>query len=104
MRSRVLLMDGVFLLVVGSVQLALELLGHFAGRGVWGDAFADSPYTIGFVEAHGLAVLIGVLLLAVGRRDSRRFWHAFALAVHVLLGTANLVFWDSFTTFGVVPA
>lgn len=55
------------------------------------------------MEAHGLAFLIGVLLLAVARKDVNRFWHAFAAAVHVLLGGANLVFWDSFTAFGVLP-
>jgi hypothetical protein len=26
-----------------------------------------------------------------------------AATVHTLLGTANLVFWDSFTVFGMVP-
>ena len=103
MRSRVLQFDGTFLLVAGAVQLVLELLGHFTGRGIWGDVFAHSPYTIGWVEAHGLAVLIGTLLLVVARSDGRRFWHGFALAVHVLLGTANLVFWHSFVTFDAVP-
>lgn len=36
-------------------------------------------------------------------RDGRRFWHVFAAAVHTLLGVANLVFWDSFVVFGMVP-
>lgn len=103
MRGRVLLFDGAFLSVIGSVQMALELLGHFAGQGAWGDVFADSPYTIGWFEAHGLAMLIGILLLVIARRDGRRFWHGFALAVHALLGTANLLFWDSFVMFDVVP-
>ena len=31
------------------------------------------------------------------------FWHVFAAAVHVSLGGANIVFFDSFTTFGLVP-
>jgi len=102
-RSRILLSDGAFLLVAGTVQVVLELLGYFAGRGIWGHVLAHSPYTIGWVEAHGLAVLIGLLLVVIARRDGRRYWHGFALAVHLLLGAANLVFWQSFVTFAIVP-
>jgi hypothetical protein len=103
MKARVLLFDGLFLSIVGGVQLVFEVAGHFAGAGPLGRVFADSPYTLGWFEAHGLALLIGILLLAVGRRDGRRFWHGFAAAVHLLLGGANLLFWDSFITFDVVP-
>ncbi len=102
-RRRLLLANGVFLVVVGGVQVAFELLAYFTGAGPYGDVFAESPYAIGWVEAHGLAFGIGVLLVTVAARDGRRFWHAFAAAVHTLLGTANLVFWDSFVVFGLVP-
>lgn len=39
----------------------------------------------------------------MARKDLHRFWHVFAAAVHVLLGGANIVFWDSFGAFGMVP-
>ena len=90
-------------MVIGGIQLMFEFAGHFAGAGPFGDVFDESPYTIGFAEAHGLAFLIGALLLTVARKDLRRFWHAFAAAVHVLLGGANIVFWASFSAFGMVP-
>jgi hypothetical protein len=48
---------------------------------------------VGFVEAHGLALILGVLFW---RAASLRSWHLAAVAVHVLLGTANLVFWQTF--------
>jgi hypothetical protein len=103
-RGIVLLVNGAFLALVGGVQSVLELLGHYAGTGPYGHIFADSPYTLGWFEAHGLAALIGVLFITVASRDGRRFWHVFALAVHVLLGGANLMFWSSFAVFDVVPA
>ncbi len=87
-----MLANGVFLVVVGGVQVVFELLAYYGGAGPYGDIFGDSPYTIGWVEAHGLAFIIGVLLLTVAARDGRRFWHLLAASVHVLLGTANLVF------------
>lgn len=102
-RRRLLIADGVFLVVVGGVQVVFELLAYYAGVGPYGYIFEESPYAIGWVEAHGLAFIIGVLLLVVAMRDLRRFWHVLAAAVHTLLGAANLVFWDSFVVFGMVP-
>lgn len=99
----VMLIDGGFLAVVGAVQVTLELAGHFFGAGPLAPVFDQSPYSIGWVEAHGLAVLTGALFLLVGASDRRRYWHAYALAVHVLLGGANLLFWSSFITFGTEP-
>lgn len=101
-RRRLFLANGVFLVVVGGVQVVFELVAYFFGRGPYGDIFEGSPYTIGWVEAHGLAFVVGVLLLTVAAGDGRRVWHVLAAGVHLLLGTANLVFWSSFVVFGVV--
>src|SRR5215204_6054948 len=87
-RRRVLLVDGAFLAVVGALQVTFELLGYFTGAGPLGAVFYGSPYTIGWVENHGLALLVGVLLMAVAATDGQRFWHRFAIAVHVLHGAA----------------
>jgi hypothetical protein len=102
-RRRLLQANGAFLVVVGGVQVVFELLAYYAGAGPYGYLFEESPYAIGWVEAHGLAFIIGVLLLTVAARDLRRFWHVLAAAVHTLLGTANLLFWNSFIVFGMVP-
>jgi hypothetical protein len=99
-----LIADGAFLALVGGAQMVFELLSHFFGIGPWGQIFAGSPYTIGFLEAHGLALLIGVLLIGVAAADPRRSWHGFAACVHVLLGGANVLFWHSFVAWGLVPA
>jgi len=50
-RRRRFFANGVFLVVVGGVQVVFELL------------------------AYGLALITGVLPLAVAVRDLRRFWH-----------------------------
>jgi hypothetical protein len=102
-RRTLFIANGLFLVVVGAVQVALELLAYYAGAGPYGDKLFHSPYVVGWVEAHGLAAIFGVLLLTVAARDGRRFWHVFAAAVHTLLGTANLVFWNGFVAWGMVP-
>ena len=102
-RRRLFLANGAFLVVTGGVQVVFELLAYYAAAGPYGGKFADSPYVVGWVEAHGLAVIIGVLLLTVASRDGRRFWHVLAAVVHAFLGTANLVFFEGFIAWGLVP-
>lgn len=103
-RRAILVANGLFLVVVGAVQMSFELLGHHFGIGPLAQAFAGSPYTIGFVEAHGLALIFGVLFLrAAAGREIEPFWHGTAVVIHLLLGGANLLFWQSFITFDLVP-
>ncbi len=103
-RQILLLINGGALAVVGAAQVSLELLSYYAGVGIYGPRFHNSPYVVGWVEAHGLAALIGVSFIAVGAFDGGRRWHVVALCVHLLLGTANLVFWSHFSAFGMVGA
>ena len=98
---RVLRFDGAFLLFVGVVAMAQEALGHFTGRGPLAHLHA-SPYTIGGFEAHGLAAILGFVLLKRAADADRRPWHWCGLAIHLLLGVANIAFWVSFTAFGFV--
>ncbi len=102
-RRRLLQANGVFLVVVGGVQVVFEVLAYYSGVGPYGYIFEESPYAIGWVEAHGLAFVFGVT--AAHRRRPRRppVLARLGAAVHALLGTANLVFWGSFVVFGMVP-
>ena len=97
-----LLLDGCFLAITGAVQVLLEMLGYYAGAGPFGDVFDGSPYTLGWVENHGFALITGTLLLTVAIRKPQRHWHVLGLSVHGLLGAANLLFWSSFVAFGTV--
>src|SRR5262245_2713971 len=93
-RQILLRANALFLLVAAAGGLVTDLVGAFLFKGPQGAVLAGAPYTaIGFVEAHGLALIIGVLLW---RATPSRSWHFTAVAVHVLLGTANLVFWQIF--------
>ena len=98
----VLLLDGVFLALVGSVAMIQEALGHFAARGPLAYLF-QSPYTIGGFEAHGLAVILGALLVKQSADANAKLWHGVGLAIHLLLGASNMAFWPSFVTLGLLP-
>src|SRR5262245_30181547 len=77
-RSTLMRANGAFLALVGGAQMIFELLSHFGGIGPLGRIFAGSHYTIGWLEAHGLAFMIGLLLIGVAAADPKRFWHGFA--------------------------
>lgn len=87
--------DGIFLVWAGGAAMISETVGHFLGKGPQASTLG-SPYTIGGFEAHGLAILIAILLLRAASRPGRSLWHAVAVATHALLGTSNLIYWTSF--------
>jgi hypothetical protein len=101
--KQILIADAAFLGLAGTVQMVLEIAGHFAGIGRYAGQFYQSPYTIGFFEAHGLAAVIAFMLF-VDRSRANDFWHRFLLLVHLLLGGANVFFWQSFVAFDFVLA
>jgi hypothetical protein len=84
-------------LYIGGAALAglvFDVRGVLFGIGPQGRILTTAPYAaIGFIEAHGLALILAVLLwLAAPARS----WHLTAMAIEMLLGTANLVFWEMF--------
>jgi hypothetical protein len=95
LNKTVLKLNSLFLLLIGSLQIIFELLSHFMGVGPLADRFLESPYTLGFFEAHGLAVLMGILLWRAAA-NPQKFSHQLAVIIHILLGGANLLFWNSF--------
>ena len=102
MRQRILRANALYLLVASLGGLLMDIAGAFFARGPESQILAIQPVAaIGFLEAHGLALIIGVLLW---RAAPLRSWHLTAVAVHVLLGTANLVFWQIFIATDMLAA
>jgi len=98
----VLKANGLFLLLAGCWGLWADLAAAFAGIGPQRAILAGAPHAaIGFVEAHGLAIIFGVLLWGA---EPKRVWHLTGLAIHALLGTSNLVFWQIFVAADMLPA
>ena len=86
--------NATFLLAASAGGFASDVRGIFFGLGPVARIVADAPYAgLGFIEAHGLAFILGILMW---RAHPARGWHLTAAAIHVLLGTANLVFWQLF--------
>lgn len=100
-RTSILKTHAAFLLVASIGGMIMDSAGSFLGRGPEASVNAVTPYIgVGFFEAHGLALILGVVLW---RAPVARYWHWVAMSVAVLLGTANLAFWPIFTTIGILP-
>ncbi|HET7843019.1 MAG TPA: hypothetical protein VFL14_02635 [Xanthomonadales bacterium] len=79
-----------------------DLRAAFFGAGPFGSLIAHAPsLAIGFVEAHGLALILAALMWTAAPQPR---WHAAGLAIALLLGTCNLVFWDLFALTGTLAA
>jgi hypothetical protein len=89
----ILRLDGVFLTIAGGTALVAETITHFLSAGPQRDVFGGHSWaTVGFFEAHGLAIILGILLIRAAAAPDRGR-HLLAASVHLLLGGANLVFW-----------
>src|SRR5262245_3994174 len=93
-RQHLLRANAIYLLVAATGGLITDISASFFDKGPQAVLIAAAPHTgIGFIEAHGLAFIIGCLLL---RAAPARWWHVTGAAVHTLLGTSNLLFWQIF--------
>jgi hypothetical protein len=93
-RQTLLRANAVYLLVAAAGGLSTDLAGAFLGYGPFTKILSAAPdAAIGFVEAHGLALIIACLLW---QAEPARKWHLTAATVHALLGISNLAFWQLF--------
>ena len=93
-KAWILRANAVYLMIAGGLSLVMDFCGVFLGKGP--SAYLMSRIgnaAIGFVEAHALALILGVVLWNV---PVKRSSHLLAMAVVALLGTCNLVFWGLF--------
>lgn len=100
--STLLLVNGLVLGTIAAAQFVMDFVGYFWGIGPMGASLHGNLDTLGFSEAHGLA--LGFALLMILRRgDGWAGWNLVAGLVHTLLGACNIIFWPSFEAAGVVP-
>ena len=96
-RQYILRANALFLLIASAGGFIADIVAVNTLAGPMGRVIADAPHSaIGLIEAHGLAFILGVLLW---RAEPSRAWHLTAAAIHLLLGTANLVFWQVFVSW-----
>ncbi|AKP24986.1 conserved membrane hypothetical protein [Leptospira interrogans serovar Manilae] len=94
-RKLILRINGVALMVASlGGFISMDVLGIFFGIGPAASLLKGQEFIgIGGFEAHGLAFILGVLLF---KAEAKRSWHITAVAIHSLLGIANIFMWGVF--------
>jgi hypothetical protein len=96
LRRNILRANALYIGSVAFVAFFADIRAVLYGVGPLGRVLAAVPDSaIGFIEAHGLAFILAVLLWR-GSSAPSKSWHVTALGMEVLLGTCNLVFWQLF--------
>ncbi len=81
-RQRILRANALYLMIAAFGGLLTDIAGAFFAAGPESQILAIQPVAaFGYLEAHGLALIIGVLFW---RAAPLRSWHLGAVAVHVL--------------------
>ncbi|HXD11129.1 MAG TPA: hypothetical protein VN653_13775 [Anaerolineales bacterium] len=101
-RKNLFRLNAGFLILIGGVFTVLDYVGFKTGAGPLGNLLKGNFLAVGALEAHGLALIIGILLLAYAARSVDVSWHLVGVGVHVLLGGSNLIFWAYFQQLGIV--
>jgi hypothetical protein len=104
LRKAVLYVNGAFLALMGGLFGIFDLLSYWFGSGPLGELYFNVPMTVGLFEAHGLALILGLLLLRAARSQPSAIWHLVGAGIHILLGSSNLIFWSLFLIWDVVTA
>lgn len=99
-RKIVLRANALYLFFASIGGLRMDVLGSFFATGPSAGVLEKVPDAgIGFLEAHGLALILSILFWL---SPPQRSLHFTAAAVHTLLGTANLLFWQLFIAVGML--
>ena len=95
LRRSVLRANAAYLGIAAVVSFfTLDLRAVLFNQGPERILLGDSTLAaIGFIEAHGLALILAIVFWSVA---PARFWHAIAAATSSLLGICNLTFWEGF--------
>jgi len=100
LRHHVMRANALYLGAAAFGGVHADVLGAAFGLGPLASVFAAAPHAaIGMLEAHGLALIVAVLFWRAAPAPQ---WHGAALAVHMLLGGANLAFWPLFAAADMV--
>ena len=101
-RKNLFRLNAGFLMLVGGVSSISDYMGFRTGAGPLGNILKGNFLAVGALEAHGLAFIVGLVLLVYALRSMDVSWHWIGAGVHILLGGSNLIFWSYFQEIGIV--
>ena len=99
--QKVLIVHGCFLMMLGCVVFLHALVGYQYSLGRFQFLSSNPIAAVGFLEAYGLAALIGLSLIFGSRAIPVRPWHLLGALTHLFLFGINVSFWDLYEPLGL---
>lgn len=102
LRSRkFLFLHGVALAIIGALATVNSVVGFRYALGPFSFLSKSEITAVGFIEAYGLACLLGISLILSAMKFYARLWHLFAASIHIFLFTINIYFWHLYEPLGL---
>jgi len=103
MKKTILKIDGLFLMIMGTLAGISDLIGYFTGAGPFGTVYYQNSIAIGGFEAHCLAAIAGLVLYTKRKSPDVSFFNQTAMAIHFALGISNIIWFNIFYETGTLP-
>lgn len=102
--QKILRIHGYILLLIGAVVFINAFVGYNFSLGRFQFLSTNPTAAVGFLEAYGLAGMIGLSLIFGSRVFHKKPWHFLGALVHLFLFTINIAFWELYEPLGLTVA
>ena len=99
--AKILRFHGIFLICLGGIAFANSLLGFQFSIGPFSFLSQNELAAVGFIEAYGLACILGFFLFLAGAKSYHFAWHLVAALIHLFLLAVNISFWHLYEPLGL---
>lgn len=102
--KKILKLHGFLLTVLGGIACLNSIVGFFFAKGPFLFLGTNEVAAVGFIEAYGLACLLGLSLFIAATKSYHYSWHSIAAVVHLFLFVVNIGFWHLYEPLKLQPA
>ena len=102
--KKILKLHGFLLTGLGGITCLNSIVGFRFTKGPFLFLGTNEVAAVGFIEAYGLACLLGVSLIIAATKSYHRSWHFVAAVIHLFLFIVNIRFWHLYEPLNLQPA
>ncbi|MBX9765797.1 MAG: hypothetical protein K2X47_00880 [Bdellovibrionales bacterium] len=102
--KKILKLHGFLLMGLGGLTCVNSVIGFHFSKGPFQFLGTNEVAAVGFIEAYGLAFLLGASLTTAAAKSARSLWHMIAAIAHLFLFIVNIRFWHLYEPLNLQPA
>lgn len=102
--KKILKFHGFLLVGFGGVACLNSIVGSRFTKGPFLFLGTNEVAAVGFIEAYGLACLLGISLILAATKSYHSSWHLIPTVIHLFLFIVNIRFWHLYEPLNLQPA